>query len=145
MLVRMLQVHSDKPQLWKLAAKWEFEESQSVENARQFLLRGLRAHPDSRLLYAEAFRMELHYAAKKRTELEEGKKKQGEGENMAGTSSKDIIETNTEGAKSGIANLNGDVVPDQVMDLFFCDVCNPFYDLYLLVELKYFLKPPLSH
>lgn len=114
MLVRMLQVHSDKPQLWKLAAKWEFEESQSVENARQFLLRGLRVHPESRLLYAEAFRMELHYASKKRLELEEAKKKQGESDNVvAGTSSKDSNESSTDGSKSGI-NINGDVVPDQV-------------------------------
>jgi len=49
----MLQVHSDKPNLWCFAAKWEFEESQSVENARQFLLRGLRFHPESKVLYAE--------------------------------------------------------------------------------------------
>lgn len=118
MLVRMLQVHSDKPQLWKLAAKWEFEESQSVENARQFLLRGLRAHPDSRLLYAEAFRMELHYAAKKRTELEEAKKKLSEGESVAGTSSKESSENNAEISKPGHINLNGDVVPDQVRNLF---------------------------
>ena len=52
-LVQMLQVHSDKPNLWCFAAKWEFEESQSVENARQFLLRGLRFHPESKVLYAE--------------------------------------------------------------------------------------------
>ncbi|KAJ1529821.1 hypothetical protein ONE63_006562 [Megalurothrips usitatus] len=116
MLVRMLQVHSDKPQLWKLAAKWEFEESLSVENARQFLLRGLRAHPDSRLLYAEAFRMELHYAAKKRAELEDAKKKQAEDSAVAGTSTKDSSETNADGAKSTGANLNGDIVPDQVAE-----------------------------
>jgi hypothetical protein len=49
----MLQVHNDKPKLWRFAAKWEFEESQSVENARQFLLRGLRFHPESRCLFTE--------------------------------------------------------------------------------------------
>jgi len=53
MLVRMLLVHNDKPQLWKLAAKWEMEESNSPETARGFLLRGLRFHPDSRVLYTE--------------------------------------------------------------------------------------------
>ncbi|XP_026277503.1 U3 small nucleolar RNA-associated protein 6 homolog [Frankliniella occidentalis] len=116
MLVRMLQVHSDKPQLWKLAAKWEFEESQSVENARQFLLRGLRAHPESRLLYAEAFRMELHYAAKKRAELEEAKKKQQEGDlAVAGTSTKDSNESSAESKSSGVT-FHGDVVPDQVAE-----------------------------
>jgi hypothetical protein len=52
-LVQMLQVHSDKPNLWRFAANCEFEESHSVENARQFLLRGLRFHPESKVLYAE--------------------------------------------------------------------------------------------
>lgn len=130
MLVRMLQVHSDKPQLWKLAAKWEFEESQSVENARQFLLRGLRAHPDSRLLYAEAFRMELHYAAKKRAELEEARKKQGDSENVnSGTSSKDEKEPNLDTAKTGGVNFPGDVVPDQVWMKFL-----NFFECVLLTE-----------
>lgn len=49
----MTQIHPDKPILWKLAAKWEFEECHSVENARKFLLRGLRFHPDSKLLNTE--------------------------------------------------------------------------------------------
>ncbi|XP_046403619.1 U3 small nucleolar RNA-associated protein 6 homolog isoform X2 [Ischnura elegans] len=62
-LVRMLQVHGqERPALWKFAAKWEAEEGHSMENARQFLLRGLRFHPESKLLYAEAFHLELMYA-----------------------------------------------------------------------------------
>lgn len=42
MLVRMLQVHADKESLWSFAAKWDFERLNSIETARQFLLRGLR-------------------------------------------------------------------------------------------------------
>lgn len=52
MLIKMLQVH-DKPELWKFAARWEFRESKSIVNGRKFLLRGLRFHPESELLYAE--------------------------------------------------------------------------------------------
>ncbi|KAJ4445128.1 hypothetical protein ANN_06929 [Periplaneta americana] len=52
-LAQMMQVHSDKPNLWSFAAKWEFEENHSVENARQFLLRGLCFHPESKVLYNE--------------------------------------------------------------------------------------------
>ncbi|XP_046992575.1 U3 small nucleolar RNA-associated protein 6 homolog [Schistocerca americana] len=76
MLVKMVQVHSDKPQMWKLAARWEFEESNSVESARQFLLRGLRFHPDSKLLYTEAFHLELAYVKKLRAELDQKKEKE---------------------------------------------------------------------
>ena len=36
------QVHNDKPSLWIEAAKWEFENEGSAENARKILLRGLR-------------------------------------------------------------------------------------------------------
>ncbi|CAG2061387.1 unnamed protein product, partial [Timema podura] len=53
MLGPMLQAHSDKPFLWKFAAQLEFEDMHSVENARQYLLRGLRFHPECRLLYLE--------------------------------------------------------------------------------------------
>ena len=40
--LRLLQVHNDKPSLWIEAAKWEFENEGSAENARKILLRGLR-------------------------------------------------------------------------------------------------------
>jgi hypothetical protein len=58
----MLQVHSDKPYLWRFAANWEFEESHSVENARQFLLRGLRFHPESKVLYAEVKTLKIQFS-----------------------------------------------------------------------------------
>ena len=52
-LMDMLRTHSDKPNLWAFAGNWEFAENHSVENARQFLLRGLRFHPKSKELYTE--------------------------------------------------------------------------------------------
>ncbi|EFN79056.1 U3 small nucleolar RNA-associated protein 6 homolog [Harpegnathos saltator] len=60
MIGRMLQVHRDEPKCWQVAACWELEENNNKQNARQFLLRGLHIHPDSQLLYIEAFRLELN-------------------------------------------------------------------------------------
>ncbi|XP_011883955.1 PREDICTED: U3 small nucleolar RNA-associated protein 6 homolog, partial [Vollenhovia emeryi] len=59
MLGRMLQVHRDKPKCWHIAACWELEENKNKHGARQYLLRGLQIHPDSRLLYIDAFKLEL--------------------------------------------------------------------------------------
>ncbi|TGZ43802.1 U3 small nucleolar RNA-associated protein 6 homolog [Temnothorax longispinosus] len=59
MLGRMLQVHRDKPKCWHIAVCWELEENKNKHNARQYLLRGLQIHPDSQLLYIDAFKLEL--------------------------------------------------------------------------------------
>ncbi|XP_051889077.1 U3 small nucleolar RNA-associated protein 6 homolog [Pristis pectinata] len=66
----MLAIHSDKPALWIMAAKWEMEDRLSSENARQLFLRALRFHPESQKLYQEYFRMELMHAEKLRKEKE---------------------------------------------------------------------------
>lgn len=58
---RMLQVHNRKPELWVMAAKWEFEENNAADNARRFFMQSIRFHQDSRLLWTEYFRMELMY------------------------------------------------------------------------------------
>ncbi|KAK6169354.1 hypothetical protein SNE40_020425 [Patella caerulea] len=60
---RMLQVHNKKPEIWILAAKWEFE-NKNAENARATLQRGLRFNPDSKKLWLEYYRMELLYTDK---------------------------------------------------------------------------------
>lgn len=70
MLIRMLQVHADKPNLWVFAAKWEYEQCKSVENARQFLLRGIRFHPESKILYTEFFKLELEFSQMKNEEVQ---------------------------------------------------------------------------
>ncbi|ESO87387.1 hypothetical protein LOTGIDRAFT_235075 [Lottia gigantea] len=60
---RMLQVHNKKPEIWILAAKWEFEHK-NAENSRSTFQRGLRFNPDSKQLFLEYYRMELLYTDK---------------------------------------------------------------------------------
>ena len=61
----MLELHGDKPSLFKLAAQWEYDECHSIERARKFVHQGLHIHKESTTLYAEAFRIELEYANQK--------------------------------------------------------------------------------
>ncbi|XP_054989731.1 U3 small nucleolar RNA-associated protein 6 homolog [Sorex araneus] len=67
----MLAIHSNKPALWIMAAKWEMEDRLSSESARQLFLRALRFHPECPKLYQEYFRMELMNAEKLRKEKQE--------------------------------------------------------------------------
>lgn len=111
MLVGMLSVHSHKPQLWKLAATWEFEHNGSVENARHFLLRGLKHHPDSKILYMEAFRLELMYTSMKRKQTDEGG--QGGGGGSGGGESKrgsgNSSEAGASTSSSSVATLSAEM------------------------------------
>lgn len=70
----MLAIHSNKPALWIMAAKWEMEDRLSSESARQLFLRALRFHPQCAKLYQEYFRMELMHAEKLRKERQEFEK-----------------------------------------------------------------------
>ncbi|XP_064604672.1 U3 small nucleolar RNA-associated protein 6 homolog [Liolophura sinensis] len=70
LFTNMLQIHNKKPDLWLLAAKWEFEENVNSENARSLLQRGLRFNSDSRKLWLEYYRMELLFAEKMRKRRE---------------------------------------------------------------------------
>ncbi|NXX48393.1 UTP6 protein, partial [Tricholaema leucomelas] len=67
----MLAIHSNKPALWIMAAKWEMETRLSSESARHLFLRALRFHPECPKLYQEYFRMELMNAEKQRKEKKE--------------------------------------------------------------------------
>ncbi|XP_006154418.1 U3 small nucleolar RNA-associated protein 6 homolog [Tupaia chinensis] len=67
----MLAIHSNKPALWIMAAKWEMEDRLSSESARQLFLRALRFHPECPKLYQEYFRMELMNTEKLRKEKQE--------------------------------------------------------------------------
>ncbi|XP_042899615.1 U3 small nucleolar RNA-associated protein 6 homolog isoform X2 [Parasteatoda tepidariorum] len=58
---QMLKVHSKVPNLWVMAAKYEFEESKSPENARKLLQRGVLINSKAKILWREYFRMELMY------------------------------------------------------------------------------------
>lgn len=65
MFDQMLEVHDDKPILFKMAADWEFYDCHSIERARKFILKGLQIHKDSKTIFAEAFKIELTYANQK--------------------------------------------------------------------------------
>ncbi|KAF9411362.1 hypothetical protein HW555_009809 [Spodoptera exigua] len=56
---QMLQIHGDKPKIWQLASKWESKEQNNLDNARNFLLKGVHRHPESEILYLELFDIEL--------------------------------------------------------------------------------------
>ncbi|XP_015177794.1 PREDICTED: U3 small nucleolar RNA-associated protein 6 homolog [Polistes dominula] len=58
-IVKMLQVHQDKPKCWHIAARWEIEENKKIDTARQLILRGLHFHPNSQILLIDIFRLEL--------------------------------------------------------------------------------------
>lgn len=72
---QMLQIHGDKPKVWQLASKWESKEQNNLDNARNFLLKGIQRHPDSEVLYLELFDIELITLTFK-TETDEDKEKQ---------------------------------------------------------------------
>ncbi|KAK7871763.1 hypothetical protein R5R35_014030 [Gryllus longicercus] len=88
MLLGMLAAHSHKPSLWKLAATWEYEDNKNIETACQFLVRGLRQHPRSKVLHTAAFQMELIYADMKRKQVESrGSEDKQEGKQAASATS----------------------------------------------------------
>uniref|UniRef100_A0A8C6FN17 UTP6 small subunit processome component n=1 Tax=Moschus moschiferus TaxID=68415 RepID=A0A8C6FN17_MOSMO len=70
----LLTIHSNKPGLWILAAKWELEDSFSSESARQLFFQALSFHPRCPKLHEEYFRMELMHAEKLRKEKQEFEK-----------------------------------------------------------------------
>ncbi|XP_023221341.1 uncharacterized protein LOC111623092 [Centruroides sculpturatus] len=53
MFTRLLQVHNNDPELWIMAAKWEMEENNAADNSRALFQRGIRFHPESKLLWNE--------------------------------------------------------------------------------------------
>ncbi|CAH1398066.1 unnamed protein product [Nezara viridula] len=73
---QMLELGDQKPALYKLAANWEFDECHSIERARKFIREGLLIHKESKLLFKEAFSLELSYINQKM----EQSKEQGENE-----------------------------------------------------------------
>ncbi|XP_047993663.1 U3 small nucleolar RNA-associated protein 6 homolog [Leguminivora glycinivorella] len=71
---QMLQMHGDKPKMWQMAALWESEEQNNLDNAKNFLLKGIHRHPQACELYLDLFKIEVTLALK--AENEEEKEKQ---------------------------------------------------------------------
>ncbi|XP_063828068.1 U3 small nucleolar RNA-associated protein 6 homolog [Ostrinia nubilalis] len=70
---QMLQIHGDKPKMWQLACKWEKQEQNNLETARNFLLKGIHRHPESDILYLELFQIELTLCFRAKSEEQDVK------------------------------------------------------------------------
>ncbi|XP_045766401.1 U3 small nucleolar RNA-associated protein 6 homolog [Maniola jurtina] len=70
---QMLQMHGDKPKMWQMVSMWESKEQKNLENARNFLLKGIHRHPESEILYLDLFEIELMLAFQAENEEEKDK------------------------------------------------------------------------
>ena len=61
---KLLQTHGDLPEVWLTVAKYNFESSGNIENARTIMLKGLRLHKNSKCLWHEYFKLELLHVEK---------------------------------------------------------------------------------
>ncbi|KAJ1966722.1 U3 snoRNP protein [Dimargaris xerosporica] len=64
--VAAIRAHPTRPVFWLGAASWQYSVRTDVFTARSLFQRGLRLNPDSKHLWLEYFRMELHYVEKLR-------------------------------------------------------------------------------
>ncbi|KAJ1981622.1 U3 snoRNP protein [Dimargaris verticillata] len=64
--VAAIRAHPTRPVFWLGAASWQYSVRTDVFSARSLFQRGLRLNPDSKHLWLEYFRMELHYVEKLR-------------------------------------------------------------------------------
>lgn len=61
---QLLSLNPTKPEVWIMAAKYEFEHNQSIKAARSIMQRGLRFNIDSDSLFLEYFKLELLFVSK---------------------------------------------------------------------------------
>lgn len=61
---RLMQLHPQNATVWIMAAKYEFEENASIDNARALMQKSLRLNRDSKTLWLEYFRLELLHVDK---------------------------------------------------------------------------------
>lgn len=132
-LDQMLEQHSDKPELFKLAAQWELEECLNVDKARKFLLSGLHIHKESRLLFTEAFKLELIHASNLRKQCkglsEESHGKKG----AASTKKRNSNKTTTE--ESTPINPDDPVVNGHMAELMYENAVKKIPDVAFVVDL----------
>ena len=61
---KAIQLHPTKSVFWVLAAKWEWEENNSITAARVLLQRSIRINPNSQDLWIEYFKLEVLWVQK---------------------------------------------------------------------------------
>lgn len=67
---QLLALNPTRPEVWIMAAKYEFEHNASIKAARAIMQRGLRFNNDSETLFLEYFRLELLFVSKARARRE---------------------------------------------------------------------------
>lgn len=134
---QMIQVHSDKEEVWALAAKWNYESNNAHEVSRNLFHRGIRHLPKSKLLWNEYFRMELNIIdiIKKRKQI---------------LQREDPIDSKiTQENKNDDAILNGKVamvvfknaikeIPDISFAASFIHILDQFHDLRVILKKEIF-------
>jgi U3 small nucleolar RNA-associated protein 6 len=63
-LARAIALHPNKPGLWVMAGKFQFEDQNDPSSGRSTMQQGLRSNPSSTHLWLEYFRMELMHVDK---------------------------------------------------------------------------------
>lgn len=71
----LLNFHLGDVDLFINAAKFMMKYIRDVDLARKTLFKGIRIHKRNKKLYLELFKVELDFAARKRKEAKEGKRK----------------------------------------------------------------------
>ncbi|GMT34262.1 hypothetical protein PFISCL1PPCAC_25559, partial [Pristionchus fissidentatus] len=114
--IQAMAMHPRSLDLRIKAAKWEWEENRSVENARRGLQLALRLHPESVRLWATLFAIELDYVSKlkKRRELLTEAKRGEKGEEEEDES---ITEPSTPAATDAVLQLRlAEIVMEQALE-----------------------------
>ncbi|XP_077296797.1 U3 small nucleolar RNA-associated protein 6 homolog [Arctopsyche grandis] len=58
-LEKLTQIHGDKAKVWQLAGRWEYEEMNSLDSGRTYIMKGIQRHVDSQDLHIDLLRIEL--------------------------------------------------------------------------------------
>lgn len=116
----MLKIHNKKPNLWIMAAKFEFEVNESVETARQLFQRGLRLLPDKKKIWLEYFKMELMCVdlIMKRKELL-GLNQQSNLEATKGDETIDSMETNNNNIEDVEKKVEDSILSCKIVEVVF--------------------------
>ncbi|GMT02808.1 hypothetical protein PENTCL1PPCAC_24982, partial [Pristionchus entomophagus] len=111
--IQAMQMHPRSLELRIKAARWEWEENKSVDNARRGLQLALRLHPESVHLWTTLFEIELDYVnkIKQRRRILLEQKREGDEEEQS------VIEPSTPAATDAVLQLRvAEIVMEQAME-----------------------------